>query len=147
MHVIWWIIKSSSRRKVQVQHLHYVSLKGSILFLQCDASQRYILLLQVLIRLYPLYLELNFLSSYSGDKKVPRWLLHVFTIWLKVLKTLPFFFSGGKYIQTGIALWRRKIHSGTSTISRSVIWMSQKFHHVKNSNKSSTEPKKGVYFS
>lgn len=79
-------------------------------------------------------------------EKVPCWVPPTFLIWHRIVKTLPIY-SGRKYIQKDSALWRYKIYSGTSTISKSVIWMSQEFYRVNNNNKSGREPKKGVNFS
>lgn len=92
------------------------------------------------------YLELNFLSPYAGDEKVPCWVPPTFLIWHRIVKTLPIYL-GRKYIQKDSAFWRYKIYSGTSTVSKSVIWMSQEFYRVNNNNKSGREPKKGVNFS
>lgn len=97
--------------------------------------------------IYTLYLELNFLSLYSADEKVPCQLPRTFLIWHRAVKTLPIH-SGRKYTQKDGALWRYKIHSGTSTVSKSVIWMGQEFYQVNNKNKkSSRETKKAVNFS
>lgn len=62
----------------------------------------------------------------------------------ELLKRYRFIQAGNTFIQKDSALWRYKKYSGTSTVSKSVIWMSQEFYQVNNNNKSGREPKKGA---
>lgn len=137
---------------------NWISKKSSRLALALCKSEMQVLLLQSLLTVFfplvdtckiicALYLELNFLPPYSGDEKSLADCHLPFWFDTKLLKHYQCIQAGNKYIQKDSALWRYKLYSGTSTVSKPVIWTSQKSYQVNNNNKSSRKLNKSVNFS